>query len=220
MKQELPGIRTDNWLNQRAGWPDDGKHILANYNSDWVVVYQAYRPEIANWALEHQRFGGPWSFSRMSWIKPNFLWMMFRCGWASKPDQERVLAIKLRREAFDHILANAKNAEAPVGYSTQEWREALRDSDIRLQWDPDHEPDGTKCERRAIQLGLRGQTLRQFSDEWLVGIEDITAWVHTQRELLNNGRKAELLVPTERVYTPPPHAAENIGLSGFVPVST
>ncbi len=29
------------------------------------------------------------------------------------------------------------------------------DSDVRLQWDPDHKPDGSKETRRAIQLGLR-----------------------------------------------------------------
>ena len=43
----------------------------------------------------------------MTWIKTNFLWMMFRCGWCSKPGQQRVLAIWLKRSAFDHYLAHA-----------------------------------------------------------------------------------------------------------------
>jgi len=25
--------------------------------------------------------------NRMTWIKPNFLWMMYRSGWASKKNQ-------------------------------------------------------------------------------------------------------------------------------------
>ena len=29
--------------------------------------------------------------------------------------------------------------------------------EVRLQWDPDHTPEYTKCARRAIQLGLKGQ---------------------------------------------------------------
>lgn len=40
----------------------------------------------------------------MSWIKPNFLWMIFRSGWATKENQERVLAMFLRREAFDILM--------------------------------------------------------------------------------------------------------------------
>jgi hypothetical protein len=37
----------------------------------------------------------------MTWIKPSFLWMMYRCGWATKPGQERVLAIQITREGFE-----------------------------------------------------------------------------------------------------------------------
>ena len=43
----------------------------------------------------------------MSWIKTNFLWMMYRCGWASKKNQERVLAVRITREGFETILKNA-----------------------------------------------------------------------------------------------------------------
>lgn len=43
----------------------------------------------------------------MTWIKPSFLWMMYRCGWASKTGQERVLAIDIKREAFDYIVKHA-----------------------------------------------------------------------------------------------------------------
>ena len=55
------------------------------------------------------RFGGPlFSYSRMSWIKTNFLWMMYRCGWAAKKGQERVLAVWITREGFQEILSNAE----------------------------------------------------------------------------------------------------------------
>jgi hypothetical protein len=76
---------TRSYLEQSASWPAAGRHILARYDNDSVYVYQAYRASIAHYAVEHQRFGGDdFSYSRMSWIKPNFLWMMYRCGWASK----------------------------------------------------------------------------------------------------------------------------------------
>ncbi len=39
--------------------------------------------------------------NRMTWIKPNFLWMMYRSGWAVKKNQERILAIKLTKKGFE-----------------------------------------------------------------------------------------------------------------------
>ena len=32
-------------------------------------------------------------------------------------------------------------------------------SEVRLQWDPDHDPHGRPLARRALQLGLRGEAL-------------------------------------------------------------
>src|SRR4051812_10291895 len=92
---------------QRRRWPSAGRHILAHYDEATVVVYQAFSIAIGEFAVQHQRFGGPFSFGRMSWIKPNFLWMMYRCGWATKENQEMVLAIRLGRPGFDEILRRA-----------------------------------------------------------------------------------------------------------------
>jgi len=201
------------WTTQRTRWPATGRHILAQYTDDWVVVYQAYRPDIAEWAVAHQAFGGPWSFSRMTWVKPNFMWMMYRCGWATKPGQERVLAIKLARAGFDTILEDARQSSAPPGISVEEWRRTLAKSDVRLQWDPDHGPNGEKLERRAIQLGLRGQTTKRFSSEWIVEIEDITGFVHEQHQVLHTAGREHILCPLERVYTPTStRAAQNVRL--------
>jgi Domain of unknown function (DUF4291) len=40
-------------------------------------------------------------------MKPNFLWMMFRSGWGMKEGQETILAIWLKRSAFDTLLEQA-----------------------------------------------------------------------------------------------------------------
>ncbi|MGW3630476.1 DUF4291 family protein, partial [Streptomyces sp. NPDC005122] len=40
----------------------------------------------------------------MTWIKPSFLWMMYRCGWGSKEGQETVLAVEITREGFEWAL--------------------------------------------------------------------------------------------------------------------
>jgi len=191
------------WRDQVARWPTAGRHILAQSDEQTVVVYQAYRPEIAEWAVEHQAFGGPWSFERMSWIKPNFLWMMYRCGWATKPGQERVLAVHMRREGFDEVLRRSvESSHHPEvhGMDYDTWRRAGKRADVRLQWDPDHGPGGDKRERRAVQLGLRGSTLRSFATEWIVSIRDITPQVAERRERLAD--RDSLTTPTETVYRP------------------
>jgi hypothetical protein len=176
--------------------------ILAQFDDDSVVVYQAYRPAIAAFAVEHQHFGGPFSMTRMSWIKPNFLWMMFRSGWATKLDQERVLAVRLRRTAFDRVLAAAVHTThvAEVYGDTAQWQQALRASDVRLQWDPDHGPSGAKLERRAIQLGLAGDTLRAYATTDIVAVEDITDVVHAQHAHVRAGNLHLLQTPREAPY--------------------
>ena len=70
--------------------------IEAEYDEEGVYFYQAYNDSIASWALEHQRFGGPeYKPERMTWIKPNFAWMLYRSGYGRKVNQNRVLKIKL-----------------------------------------------------------------------------------------------------------------------------
>ena len=178
--------------------------MLAQFDERSIVVYQAYRPSIGHWATEHGTLGGPdFSFDRMSWIKPNFLWMMYRCGWGLKEDQQVVLAIRMLRTGFDELLREAVPSSFPTDgpYGTRDdWREAVRACAVRLQWDPDHDPAGAKLERRALQLGLRGRALRRFATEWIVGIEDVSEFVAEQRAHALSGRFDRLVTPREDVY--------------------
>lgn len=81
--------------------------IRAVYTQESIRVYQAYSHEIADEALRLGTFGNKFSMDRMTWIKPSFLWMMYRCGWGTKDNQERILAIDIKRSAFDYIVQNA-----------------------------------------------------------------------------------------------------------------
>jgi hypothetical protein len=67
-----------------------------------------------------------------------------------------------------------------------------------LQWDPDHSPTGGKLERKAIQLGLRGDVLALYAREWIISVEDISEFVSEQRQNLVDFDK--LIVPTETIY--------------------
>lgn len=195
-------IPHENYLQQQAHWPATGRHILAHFDAETIRVYQAYRPSIGNFAARHQHFGGEWSFDRMSWVKPNFLWMMYRCGWGQKSGQEVVLAIRLARRGFDQILAQAVHSSFdPTVYASHaEWKNRVANSDVRLQWDPDHDPKGAKVSRRAIQLGLRGSALKSFAQQWCLGIDDISTSVRAQHQHVVHNRLEQLQTPSERVY--------------------
>lgn len=128
--------------------------------------------------------------------------MAFRCGWATKENQEVVLAVSLRREAFDSLLADAVSSVFdPARYATEaEWKQALASSDVRQQWDPDHDPGGGSITRRALQLGLRGEPLARYAREWIVAIEDLTDYVREQRPHALSGDWKHLRTPLERTY--------------------
>ena len=211
----MPALHLAPYLEQRARWPAEGRHILAQFDADSVVVYQAYRPEIGLDAAARGRFGPAWSRERMSWIKPNFLWMMYRSGWAEKDGQEVVLALWLRREGFDRILADAVPSSYDDNFASRaQWVPAVRRPAVGLQWDPDRGPGGAPERRRAIQLGLRGAALRSFADEWLLAVEDVTRLVRAQRDHARAPRLEALNLPAEQVYpVVDPAVAARLGLA-------
>lgn len=196
-------MKTEEYKYQQSKLPDEGKYIVANYNLETIIVYQAFNEKIADFAVKNQKFGGSnYSFNRMTWIKPNFMWMMYRSGWATKDNQERILAVKLKRSGFEKLLEIAviSSFKSDLHRSREEWKSELENSEVRLQWDPDHNPVGEKLNRKAIQIGIKGESLREFNEKWIVQIEDITNFVKSQYP--NTRANFEnLIVPFERVLT-------------------
>lgn len=195
-------IKVKKYIEQLSEWPKSGCHIMAQYDDEKVIVYQAYRKEIGEFAINNQYFGGEFSLTRMTWIKPNFLWMMYRSGWGTKEGQEVTLAIHLKITAFHNYLQHATytSFDQTEGMSHEEWRNDLENSNIRLQWDPDHDPYGSKQERRAIQIGLRDNFIRSFAQDDILLIEDISSFVKEQYEFVQNHQLENLTVPAEKPF--------------------
>ena len=207
---------TDPYLEQEKVWPQEGRHILAQFDQETVIVYQAYRPTTGRYAAEHRAFSKDFSYSRMSWIKPNFLWMMYRSGWGTKENQEVTLALRISRAFFDSLLADAVPSSWDRDrFGTEaDWSKAVDRSSVRLQWDPDHHPYGEKLSRRAIQLGLRGEVLKAFGKGELIEVIDLSAFVTEQRLLLSSSGVSAITTPRERVYIPAdPTIASGLQLS-------
>eukprot|EP01035_Chromulina_nebulosa_P058154 gene58154-79649_t len=49
---------TENYPAYQNNIPQTGQHILAQQTNNMVVVYQAFNPLIANYAIQNQQFGG------------------------------------------------------------------------------------------------------------------------------------------------------------------
>lgn len=197
-------LETELYFEQVVRLPKSGQHIIGQVQKDQIIVYQAFNPFIADYAVKNQRFGGSnYNFDRMSWIKPNFLWMMYRAGWAMKEHQQHILAIWFPLERFTEIYKSAVHSsfQSDIYQTERNWKELLQSSEVRLQWDPDHDPNGKKIERRAVQLGLRGETLRRFGTEWVTKIENITDFVKNEYQKVVVSNLEELILPKEDVIT-------------------
>lgn len=177
--------------------------IRADYDARTIVVYQAYSPAIADAALRAGRFVAPFSFHRMTWIKPSFMWLMHRSNWARKPGQERVLAVRITREGWEEALSRAVLTTADPA--------AVAQAAVHVQWDPERSPRGAALNHYSIQVGIGRHLIRTFTDDWIVGLTDLTPQVRKAATLIQAGHapKAHRLIPAERAY-PMPRTLEGI----------
>src|SRR3954463_11356250 len=138
--------------------PPPERQVRASQDDETLVVYQAYSPAIAEAAVGAGTFVPPFRRERMTWIKPSFLWMAYRCGWATKPGQERVLAIEITRAGFEWALEHAclSHFEAGTYASHEAWSARLATSPVRIQWDPERDLHHEPFPYRSIQIGLGG----------------------------------------------------------------
>ncbi|GAA3109690.1 DUF4291 domain-containing protein [Streptomyces rectiviolaceus] len=178
--------------------------IRALHTESTVTVYQAYAPEIGEPAARTGRFPAAWKRDRMTWIKPSFLWMMYRCGWATKEGQETVLAVEITREGFEWALRHACLSHYARGVHPDQasWKRDLRRAPTRVQWDPERDLRLSPLPHRSLQLGLAGDAARRYADEWTVSITDVTEQARAIHNLVreNDLAAAESLLPAERPY--------------------
>ena len=161
---------------------DLGHKIRANYDDESIVVYQAFNDLIADYAVANKRFGGEgFNPNRMTWIKPSFLWMMYRCGWGLKDEnQKRILQIRLPRSVFDAFVREAvlSTYSSEIYETEKEWQVDIARSNVRCQWDPERTPFGGAIGgMRSIQLGLRGKAFQNYNEN-IIEITDLTRRVH------------------------------------------
>jgi hypothetical protein len=178
--------------------------IRALHTASTITVYQAYSPEIGLPAIRDGRFPAAWKPDRMTWIKPSFLWMMYRSDWGTGPGQETVLAVEIARDGFDWALRHACLSSYVRGLHPDRgtWQRDLKRAPARVQWDPERDLQLRPLAHRSLQLGLSGEASSRYADEWIVSISDVTPLAREIRAFVGRGDldSATRLLPQEQPY--------------------
>jgi hypothetical protein len=179
------------------------RQIRAVFDTDTIRVYQAYSDAIADSALAKGTFvSPPFKMERMTWIKPSFLWMMYRAGWGLKDaGQKRILAIDITREGFEWALAHGCLSHADLDMSKEEWEAKKNASPVRIQWDPERDLCLQPLPYRAIQIGLSKEAVKLYVNQWIQRITDVTPLAHEIHALVeaNQFDEAKARLPVETV---------------------
>ncbi|KAK4169953.1 hypothetical protein QBC43DRAFT_306905 [Cladorrhinum sp. PSN259] len=186
------------------------RQIRALQDSNTITVYQAYSSAIATAAVDHQSLSASplFRFTRMTWIKPSWAWVLYRSGYSYKdPGQERILALKMKHADFIHLLSKGvlsshKAIEGDVNGRKKE-------EEVRIQWDPERNVRLGKLDYRSIQIGIPGGggLSEKWVKEMIVEIEDVTEKARQLKSVLDERpdvTESELvemgLVPEETVF--------------------
>jgi hypothetical protein len=190
--------------------PEPARRIRARHTPTTVTVYQAYAPALGGPAARDGRFPPAWKRDRMTWIKPSFLWMMYRCGWGLKEGQQTVLAVEITRAGLEWALRNAclSHYTPALHPDRAGWKRELARAPARVQWDPERDTHGRALPYRSLQLGLTGDTARRYADEWTVSITDVTGLAREIHDTVRAGgphsvEAVERLLPPEPPYPEP-----------------
>jgi len=181
------------------------QQIRGVFNKTTIRVYQAYSDPIADSALKNGTLvSPPFKIDRMTWIKPSFLWMMYRAGWGHKDDeQKRILAIDISRDGFEWALAHSCPSRPDSTIEKEDWEQLKKESPVRIQWDPERNLELQPLPYRTIQIGLSKEAVKLYINQWIMKITEVTGLAHKIRRLLQTGdiNQAQRLLPKEIPYT-------------------
>ena len=96
-----------------------------------------------------------------------------------------------------------------TSYTGAQWEKAFDETTVYCQWDPDRNINGNAINRAAIQIGLKGTTLRDFLDTGICRIEDLTPQVIKWNDQRKNGKLNSKNLPMERLYPTKDKAIRN-----------
>ncbi|MDF1664843.1 MAG: DUF4291 domain-containing protein [Planctomycetota bacterium] len=190
--------------------------IRASYDKESLVLWQAFSDKIAAPALRAQAFVEPFSFRRMTWIKPSFAWLMHRSRWGQKDQQTKILAVHISRSAWERALAMGVLTDPHPGVygSAEDWRRQFESAKVHIQWDTERDLRGQARPHYSIQVGLSRHVIEDYAQNWILRIEDFTPRVRKIRELIKRGKRSSVskLLYREKPYPLPGNIARGLGI--------
>jgi hypothetical protein len=193
------------------------QEIRAEFDNKTVTVYQAYNEKIALPAIKNNKFETPFSFNRMTWIKPSYLWLMERSNWGEKSNQDFILGIKIKKECWEKALSLGvlTHPDENIYANGLEWENEFNKATVHIQWDPERTLRGGKLEERTIQVGISRFLIDEFNNEWITEIIDLTPLTKKINQLRKIGKykEAARLLPNERHYPIDSEIGKRIGIT-------
>lgn len=115
-------------------------------------------------------------------------------------------AVQARPDDLDQAILPVDDVPVRLGHQT---------GPVRVQWDPDRSLTLTPLTHRAIQIGLSGEAVSHYLDQWITSITDITPLAERIHRHISSGDHpaAQAEMPTEHVYPLPGAISTRIGAS-------
>jgi hypothetical protein len=193
------------------------RQVRAVYTPETITVYQGCPVPVALAAAKAGRFVPPFLRDRMTWLKPSFLWMMYRSQWAAPDTQERVLAVEMTREGFEWALAHSGLAQYDHAFfpDRERWAATLNDSPVRVQWEQERSLQLKPLPHRTLRVGLGVEVIDRYVQDWTVDITDVTHQARRIGDLVRRGdeSRADQMLPQERPYPLPAPIAAALHIS-------
>lgn len=176
--------------------------VFADFDDEGVFVYQAFKPKIVEVAVELGTFGKGFGLDRITWIKPSLCWVLRRTKYGTKNRMQAVARIKISHAAFKEILNQSVETHWNENLFPQQdyWQKTINKSDVIHQWDPERDIVGKRLNRQAIQIGIRGEVIKKYVSDYIIGVEDISDLVHEIGRVKKSGSNNYPDTPVEKEY--------------------
>jgi hypothetical protein len=86
----------------------------------------------------------------------------------------------MKKEGLLTLLQEAALSSGPQEYVTE-----TKGAQVRVQWDPERNVKLQRLDYRSLQLGISGEMVRKWIDEWIVRIDDITEDVRRWKGIID-----------------------------------
>lgn len=130
-------------------------------------------------------------------------------------DEETVTVYQAYEPAIAEAALAAGRFVPPFRRGRMTWTRQVRESPVRVQWDPERSLRLEPLPYRSLQVSLGGEAARRYADEWVVRLADVTPLAASVSRAVAAGdlEAASAQLPVEMPYPIPDHIAVRLGMT-------